>query len=383
MKQLSPRMHRCLRAGIYLVIVVLLPLVVQRVLGVDRFPKAAHIMILSGIGAIAALGLNIIVGYCGLLNLGFAGFMLIGAYTSGILMKDYGCSFWFACVVAVLHGTLWGILLGIPTLRLTGDYFAIVTFGFSELVIMMARNWDAITRGTKGFPNVPRPVLDASWIHPALRVDFSMKGQADYSYFFSYWYLVAALLGVCMIASSRLLRSRLGRAWCALREDEVAAEACGINAMWYKTVAFAISAGFGALAGSVQATYSTLVDVKYFEFMTSVFVLCYIVLGGMGTVVGPVAGAAVLVTLSELLRENPLRNFLAPMMSWWPAASKWLAGLPWMPDMRFILYGIILILVIRFRPEGLFPSRSRARELHAAIDRGEEDLLSLYNLRHM
>ncbi len=196
----------------------------------------------------------------------------------------------------------------------------------------------------------------------------------------AYWYLAAGMLALGLLISARLLRSRLGRAWVALREDEVAAEACGINAMWYKTLAFAISAGFGAMSGALLATYSSLADFRNFDFMTSVFVLCYLVLGGMGTVIGPFLGAAVLFTLSELLRENPIA-MLSRGLSWWPAASEWLRTVPWSPDMRFILFGVLLIVVIRFRPEGLIPNRVRARELHAHGLTGEPDHESLYELR--
>lgn len=361
-------------AGFYILFALLLPVVLKPLLG-SAYTQGLNIAVLAAAWAIGALGLNMIVGYCGLLNLGFAGFMLIGAYTSGILMKEYNWPFPAAMVASVAHGALWGIILGIPTLRLTGDYFAIVTFGFSELVIMMARNWDAITRGSKGYPNVPRPVLDLTWIPGSnYQYAFTLTNRVPY------WYLAAFLLGICMIISYRLLRSRLGRAWLALREDEVAAEACGINSMWYKTIAFAVSAGFGALGGAFLTCYFAMVDYRNYEFMTSVFVLCYVVLGGMGTVVGPVIGAATLVTMVELLRDNPAR-LLSGLFQWWPAASETLAALPWKPDLRLVIYGIILILVIRFRPEGLVPSRSRATELHEHGLEGEPHPDSLYELR--
>jgi branched-chain amino acid transport system permease protein len=378
---MSPRARRFLGAGAYVVAAALLPVLLLWMLGDASFQKAGNVLILIGIHAIAALGLNFIVGYCGLLNLGFAGFMLIGAYTAGILMKEYHFSFWFAAVASMAHGAFWGIVLGIPTLRLTGDYFAIVTFGFSELVNMVARNWVAVTRGPRGYPGVPRPALDFNWLHSLgigtshnLRYEFVITDRT------AYWYLIAALLGACMLVSNRVSRSRLGRAWRALREDEVAAEACGVNAMWYKTIAFAMSASFGALAGAAMATYFALVDFRYFEFMTSVFVLCYIVLGGMGTVIGPVIGAAVLVSLSELLRESPA-SYMTPFMGWWPAAQNWLSTLPWVPDMRLILYGVILIIMIRFRPEGIFPSRSRSRELHGTAGEIKAEDASLFELR--
>ena len=173
-----------------------------------------------------------------------------------------------------------------------------------------------------------------------------------------------------MVVSSRLSRSRLGRAWRALREDEVAAEACGINAQWSKTVAFAISAGFGGLAGAMLASYAAFVDYRQFTFMTSVFVLCYIVLGGMGTVVGPVVGSAVLVSLGEILRDNPAGYF-------------GFRNMPWDPSMRFLLYGVILIVMIRYRPEGLFSSRSLSRE-HAHRGRSRRQAMArtpVYDLR--
>lgn len=380
MKTLSARGWRILAGLAFCLFALLFPMVVKLVVATSSVAPVLNVAILAATAAIAALGLNIIVGYCGLLNLGFAGFMLIGAYTAGILMKEYGWSFWMAAPAAAAHGALWGIILGIPTLRLVGDYFAIVTFGFSELVIMVAKNWVNVTRGPAGYPDVPRPVLDFSWLA-------SMMGAAPEKFRLAftgvdrvpYWYLAAFLLGLCMLISDRLSRSRVGRAWLAIREDEVAAEACGIDARWYKTMAFAVSAAIGALAGAFQASYLTLVDYRNYEFMTSVYVLCYVVLGGMGTVLGPVVGATILVSLVEFLRTSPLK-YLAELTAWWPAAQKWLASLPWVPDMRLIIYGVILILMIRFRPEGIVSSRVRARELHTHFEPGEEDGLSLYVL---
>jgi branched-chain amino acid transport system permease protein len=242
---------------------------------------------------------------------------------------------------------------------------------------MVARNWVSITGGPRGFPRVPRPRLAG--------YDFSILSASDFRGQLlsrnAYWYLVAALLGLTMFIAHRLLRSRLGRAWTALREDEVAAEACGINAMWYKTIAFALSAAIGAMAGAFQVGYFTLADYRNFDFMVSVSVLAYLVLGGMGTIIGPVIGAAVLVALGELLRQSPA-VYLADVMKWWPAGAKWLRELPWVPDMRIISYGIILVLMIRFRPEGLFPNRARRRELLSKGHADPHDVqTSLFELR--
>lgn len=367
LRSLSPRTRRALAIVAYIAVVLAVPVLMQSMLSSTAYSVGLNMIVKAGYFAIAALGLNIIVGYCGLLNLGFAGFMLIGSYTTGILMREYDFSFWTAALCSIAHGAFWGVVLGLPTLRLTGDYFAIVTFGFGELVNMLARNWVSLTRGPRGYPNVPRPSIDFTWLHkmgiPAdvnLRWNFNIFGEMRNLY----WYLVAALLGLTMFFTERLWRSRLGRAWAALREDEVAAEACGINAMWYKTVAFAISAGIGALAGAFEVSFSTMADFRNYDFMVSVSVLAYLVLGGMGTVKGSVLGAFVLVALGELLRKSPAIYLSYAFEGWWPGGANWLRELPWVPDMRMILYGIILVLMIRFRPEGLLPSRSRARELH-------------------
>lgn len=383
--RMKPRVRRLLMIVAYIAVVIAVPLLMQATLSNSAYSVGLNMIVKAGYFAIAALGLNIIVGYCGLLNLGFAGFMLIGSYTAGILMKEFDFSFWTASVCAVLHGAFWGVILGLPTLRLTGDYFAIVTFGFGELVNMLARNWVSMTRGPRGYPGVPRPTLDFSWLHSLgiardtnLKFAFNIFGDTRNLY----WYLVAALLGITMFFTERLWRSRLGRAWAALREDEVAAEACGINAMWYKTIAFAISAGIGALAGAFEVSFSTMADFRNYDFMVSVSVLAYLVLGGMGTVRGSVLGAFVLVALGELLRKSPAIYASYGLEGWWPAGASWLRDLPWVPDMRMILYGIILVLMIRFRPEGLLPSRSRSRELHGGD--GKDDPVSrepLFQLR--
>lgn len=360
----------------FIVVAAAMPTVLSAALSPAAYSVGLNMLVKAGYFAIAALGLNIIVGYCGLLNLGFAGFMLIGSYTAGILMKEYQAPFWLAYIAAVLHGAFWGVVLGLPTLRLTGDYFAIVTFGFGELVNMLARNWVSMTRGPRGYPGVPRPVIDLSWLHQmGIATDSSLKWTL--SVFGElrdwYWYLVAILLGLTMFFTERLWRSRLGRAWAALREDEVAAEACGINGMWYKTIAFAISAGIGALAGAFEVSFSTMADAHNYDFMISVSVLAYLVLGGMGTVRGSVLGAFVLVCLMELLRKSPAVYLSYLFEGWLPGVAQWLKATPWVPDMRMILYGVILVIMIRFRPEGLLPSRSRARELHSGDSTDDPD----------
>lgn len=372
---LAPRTLRALFTAGFVILAAALPWILKTSLSASAYPIGLNIAIMAAYFSICALGLNIIVGYCGLLNLGFAGFMLIGSYTAAILCANFGWSFWAALPVSALHAAFWAVVLGLPTLRLTGDYFAIVTFGFGELVNMVARNWIAVTRGPSGIQGVPRPSLNLSWLGgEEWRYQFSIKASER----FAYWYLVAVLLGLTLFLTSRLSRSRLGRAWRALREDEVAAQACGINAAWYKTLAFAISGAVGGAAGAFFTSYQSSTHYVNFDFMISVMVLAYVVLGGMGTVAGPMLGAALLYTAGELLRRSPA-DYVAPLFSWWPAASRWLTELPWASEMRMIIYGLLLIVVIRYRPEGLLPSRTRARELHTVTpeDEIENNLFSL------
>lgn len=322
------------------------------------------VLIKMAIFAIAALGLNIIVGYTGLLNLGFSGFLAIGAYTTGILMKSAGWTFWEAVPVAVLHAALWGVLLGLPTLRLTGDYFAIVTFGFGELVVLAARNWQSLTGGAQGLKDVPRVVVSLPGMDEPMRI-IARTGL---------WPLYAIALGFLALACAacwRLATSRIGRAWFALREDETAAEACGIDTKWYKLLAHACSAAIGGLAGSIFPALNGGVFVSDYGLIVSVYILVYLVFGGMGSITGSVAGAAMMIGMLELLREGiarfnaggegllgTLHDKLVPLM---PGANP---TLEIDPEIRFIFYGALLILVVRLRPEGLFPNRAIAGELH-------------------
>lgn len=330
------RRQRIIISIIFIILGYLLPIIF-----LHNHTYAFAILITIGIFSIAAIGLNILVGYCGLLNLGFAGFLCIGAYTSAILMKAYGFNFWTAVSIAVIHSAIWGVLLGVPLLGLSGDYFAIATFGFSELVVLVAKNWQSLTGGTRGYPDVPRPEINLTFLQKF--GIFSDTHAESLIYKFQvlektpYWILIFSFIVISLIITRRLIHSRLGRAWIALREDDIAANACGVDERVYKTIAFAVSAGFGGLAGALQAAYLANVDWHNFTFMISIFILCYLVLGGMGTLLGPVVGTAVLISLSEFLRTQLETHKLNP-------------------DLRFIFYGLILIIVIRFRPQGLILS---------------------------
>ena len=282
---------------------------------------------------ILALGLNIVPGFTGLLDLGYVGFYGIGAYTSGLLSIHYDLSLWVILPLAAANGALWGVLLGAPTLRLTGDYFAIVTFGFSELVVLLLRNELWLTRGPMGLPGISPPSI------------FGYAFTRDWQYF----YLALFLLCVVLVVVTRLEKSRLGRAWFASRGDEIAAQCCGISLIRYKVMAFAASAAIGAMGGAFYAKWFRFIHPDMFKFWESILILCLIVFGGMGSIAGTMLGALILIPLSEILR----------------------AALPQgMFNARYLIYGLLLVLMMRLRPEGLVPFQlSRTRKAEQARKR--------------
>lgn len=304
-----------------------------------------HVMTLVLVYMILSMGLNIVPGFCGLLDLGFVGFYGIGAYTSGLLTVHYGMSFWLIVPLAAMNGALWGVLLGAPTLRLTGDYFAIVTFGFSELVVLFLTNEIWLTRGPLGLPGID-----------PITVNLEFLNEDWYWEFFGeepYFYLAIIMVALVYFILRRTEDSRLGRAWFAIREDPLAASSCGVNILNYKVIAFAISAGVGAVGGSFFARWHMFISPDMFKFWESFLVLCMVVLGGLGNLNGALWGAIILVSLGEVLRE------LLPAL-----------GLP--PEVRFLVYGLVMVLIMRFKPSGFFPniaSSSRSNPLLVALEK--------------
>ncbi len=272
-----------------------------------------------GLYTLLAVGLNIVCGFTGLLDLGYVGFYLVGGYTAGLLMVRFGFSYWMVLPLAVLNGALWGLLRGAPTLRLTGDYFAIVTFGFAELLFRIVKNEIWLIGDINGFvKNIPRATifgmeLDQNWHH---------------------YYHILILLALVIFVTYRLQHSRVGRAWVAIREDEQAAASMGIDISRYKSLAFAVSAAIGALGGAFLAPWSSIISARSFEFWESILVLCMVILGGKGSIKGSVIGAIILGSLSEILREV-LSNF------------------PQFGGARYLMFGVILVVLMRYRPDGL------------------------------
>jgi branched-chain amino acid transport system permease protein len=305
-----------------------------------------------------ALGLNIVVGFAGLLDLGYIAFFAVGAYAYALLASPQLGVHWSFLVLLPLGAmvaAVFGILLGAPTLRLRGDYLAIVTLGFGEIIRIFLNNLNRpvnITNGPQGITLIDPLQLGGI----ALNKTHLLGGYAIapvHSYYFVF--LACALASIFI--SRRLENSRIGRAWIAIREDEIAAGAMGINTRNLKLLAFAMGATFGGLAGGLFASFQGFISPESFTLLDSIMVLCMVVLGGMGNVAGVVLGAVLLTALPEALR------YVGPLQ------QRWLGVVYIDPsDLRMLLFGLALVLMMLFRPAGLWPSSTRRRELAPAGD---------------
>ncbi len=305
--------------------------------------------------AILALALNVVVGYTGLLHLGVAAFFGIGAYTVGILtapLNPFGMNFWLALVMATVVATLAGLLLGAPALRLRGDYLALVTLGFGEVVRFTIKNLPTITEGTKGISPLPAPSF------PGVAVDWN----TDYRPFY---YLALAALVLTFYFLYRLERSKLGRAWVAIREDELAASCMGLNTARLKLAAFAVTAGIAGFAGGIYAVKMTsTVGPEAYDFNKSIFVLCCLILGGLGSRSGVLLGVFLLYGFDYIL---------SPIIDGFIQASGLGQGKIWQQfsGWRLIVFGLVLIIVMRVRPQGLLPNDRVEEELRHAPPAGD------------
>ncbi|MEJ7653225.1 MAG: ABC transporter ATP-binding protein [Chloroflexia bacterium] len=319
---------------------------------------------------VLALGLNIVVGFAGLLDLGYAAFFAIGAYTIAILTSPrspvvdqlpFQLNFWSALVLAFFVTALFGVILGAPTLRLRGDYLAIVTLGFGEIVPVVFRNARGITFGEQGLNAIDRPTI----------FGFAFGNNAV-----RWYYLVVVLAFVMVFLAIRLRDSRLGRAWMAMREDEVAAAAMGINLVRTKLYAFALGASFSGFAGVIFASRYSFAAPSQFEFSTSVLLLAMVILGGLGNIWGVILGGLMLGVFDRILSDR---------LSGWVngLGEAWNVGFLETLDLtrfRFGIFGLTLVLMMLLRPEGILPNAQRREELHA--DEGDSEAnQSLYDER--
>ena len=296
----------------------------------------------------AALGLNIVIGYAGLLDLGYVAFVGAGAYTSALLSGSafaaigWSPPFAVTALIGLLVSAVLGLVIGLPTLRLRGDYLAIVTLAFGEIFRIAVQNLDGVngpnlTNGPNGIPSIPA----FEWFGFDFDADHTLFG-VELGSFSNYYVLLLVLIAAIVFVVSRVSESRIGRAWVAIREDETAAEAMGINTYRLKILAFAGGALLAGLGGTIKAHADQAVVPDSYVFQQSSFLVAAIVLGGMGSIPGVILGSTVIILLPEKLR--------------------------FFSDYRLLLFGLTLILVMRFRPEGLLPSRRRQLELHADED---------------
>ena len=275
-------------------------------------PANMRIVIMIILYAMLGMGLNVLIGYTGQVSLGHAGFYGIGAYVCALSMTKLGWSFWPALLAAGVFAALVGLLLGLPTLRLSGTYLSIVTLGFCEIVQMILKQWESVTNGNYGIRNIPKPVLFG------MKLDMKNGGV---------FYLTLALCVLTGIACLAIRNSKAGRAFMAIRDDELAATMMGIRTARYKILAFVISAFITGLGGGLYCVIAnSYIEPTSFVFNTSILILSVVIVGGLGTVRGMVFGAALLWLFPQVFR------FL----------NEW----------RFVIYGVLLVLMMQFRPQG-------------------------------
>ncbi|SFB51899.1 branched-chain amino acid transport system permease protein [Rhizobium sp. NFR07] len=295
-----------------------------------------------------AWGLNIVVGLAGLLDLGYVAFYAVGAYSYALLSANFGFSFWLLLPLAGILAGFWGIILGFPVLRLRGDYLAIVTLAFGEIIRLVLINWTDVTRGTFGISGIAKASFFGIWSFDVGAANNFNKAwglpSSSVYYKIFLFYVILALCLLTAYVTIRLRRMPIGRAWEALREDEIACRSLGINTVMTKLTAFATGAMFGGFAGSFFAARQGFVSPESFVFLESAVILAIVVLGGMGSLTGIAIAAVVMVGGTELLREM---EFL-----------KHVFGPDFTPELyRMLLFGLAMIIVMLFKPRGFVGSR--------------------------
>ncbi len=315
---------------------ILLSVLILAVFPMFEFQQRAYwvrVIGYTGLFTLLGLGLNVVVGFAGLLDLGYVAFYAIGAYTFALLASgkfNIHLSFWLVLPLAALMAAIAGILLGIPVLRMRGDYLAIVTLGFGEIIRMLVTNLTHLTNGSQGVIGLDSPFL------------FGIELKTGTHFY----YMILVFLILAVFITNRLDQSRIGRAWVAMREDEDAAQMIGVNTTRYKLLAFAVGAFIGGLGGAIFAAWQGSIFPDNFNLFVSINVLCLIIIGGLGSIPGVVVGSFALIALPDILRR--------------------------FSDYRLLLFGLLLIVMMIARPEGFIPSRRRQMELHGAVI-GEKD----------
>ncbi len=300
--------HKKLVMAIVFAIILLIPFASSSYF--TRVLISAMIMMVLGVG------LNIVVGFGGLLNLGYAAFYAVGAYTYGLLNYHFGIGFWIALPISAFTSVIAGLLVALPVIRLRGDYLAIITLAFGEITRIVLENWGEFTFGPSGIKGIDKPGL--------FGIDLSPRGEIIYVYI-----VVFLVLLLTILISRRMENSRIGRTWESLRENEIAARSMGINVPRTKLLIFAVGACIAGVAGALFATNISYINPKSFALLESIKILCVVVLGGMGSIPGVIVGSIVLQVIPEWLR--PLQDY------------------------RLLVFGALLVVMMIFKPNGLFP----------------------------
>ncbi|MFC8503539.1 branched-chain amino acid ABC transporter permease [Pedococcus sp. NPDC057267] len=344
-----PRWARIVLVLALVVVIYLLPVLNPPFITTQDSDFGA-VLFLCALYALVAIGLNIVIGYAGLLDLGYIGFFAIGAYTVGVLGSQHGKLPLLLCIPAAMLVTLVsGIVLGAPTLRVRGDYLAIVTLGFGEIVRLILVNGDALTNGSRGISNIPTPPsvvlfsvphLEWNGLVATLNLDDTSKAfEFSVTDSVPYYWLALTFVIIVLFLDWRMQNSRVGRAWEATREDEDAAELMGVPTFKFKLLAFATGAAIGGLSGALFATKQQFINPDNFTILYSVLFVAMVVVGGQGNRWGVVVAAA--------------------LLTWAPEKFRFLS------DARFLLFGIALMALAIFRPQGLLPPRRSVRAKHA------------------
>ncbi|MGC9325419.1 MAG: high-affinity branched-chain amino acid ABC transporter permease LivM [Desulfomonilia bacterium] len=315
---------------------IFLPGLLILVCGVVIFPMVfssyqTSIMISALMYVMLGLGLNIVVGLAGLLDLGYVAFYAVGAYFYALMNHHFGLGFWVALPLAGGLAAIFGILLGFPVLRLRGDYLAIVTLGFGEIIRLILENWNEFSFGPSGIAGISRP-----WF-------FGIEMRLEHDMMYLYYIMIGLVIFTIFVVG-RLRNSRIGRAWIALREDEVACQAMGIDKTTTKLTAFALGATWAGFVGCILAAKTTFINPASFTFMESAIVLSIVVLGGMGSIVGVIIGAFILILLPEYLRA--------------------------FSEFRMLAFGAAMVLIMVFRPQGIITGLRQRYEFKAEEQKG-------------
>jgi branched-chain amino acid transport system permease protein len=316
-----------------------------------------HILPLIGIYIILALGLNVIMGYTGILHLGYTAFYGIGAYAAALLAIHLHMSFWLILPLAGIITLIAGVLLGMPTLRLRGDYIAIVTLGFVEIVRLGLNNLDSITNGPKGLPGVNQSIMTPSISFGS----YKLLLNDDIHYYF----FILGLVLLTIFIMHRLHNSRIGRAWVSIREDEIASELMGVNTTIMKIYAFGVGSFFAGVAGCIYVHWIGFITPELFTFWEAVLIVCMVVLGGMGNINGVILGTILIVGIPEVLRD--VLQSISNNLSDAPSADAWQKWIENLNLGRMLLFGGIMVIMVIFRSQGIIPARRPKTSLRRVL----------------